>query len=104
MPKMMTASTNRRRSSTETLATHLRGRMGRRGAQGAPGAAGVLSAEQLGYFERVSGEIALIHRDLDIQLRRFSQVQMQMDQLQALLMPSATPTRRGASKARKPAN
>jgi len=58
----------------------------------------------LEYFERVSGEIALIHRDLDIQLLRFSQVQMQMDRLQALLMPSAKPTRIVVGGARKPAN
>ena len=100
----ITARTKRRRSSTETLATRLRGRTGARGEQGVPGAAGVLSPEQLEYFERVTEEIALIHKDLDIQLRRFSQVQMQMDQLQAILVPTGRATRIGTVGTRKQAN
>jgi len=104
MPQI-NARPKRDRRSTVTLATRLRGRTGARGKQGVPGAAGALSPEQLEYFERVNEQIALIHRDLDIQLRRFSQVQMQMDQLQALLMPSpAKPTRIATAGARKQAN
>ena len=99
------ARTKRRRSSTAILASRLRGRTGAKGKQGVPGSAGVLNSEQLEYFARVTEQIATIHRDLDIQLRRFSQVQMQLDQLQALLMPAITAPRTGSSaRPTKPAN
>ena len=103
MPQI-NAGRRRRRSSTASLATRLRGRTGARGKQGVPGAAGVLSPEQLEYFQRVTEEIAVIHHDLDIQLRRFAQVQMQMDQLQALFVPPAKATRIATVGARKQPN
>ena len=92
---------NRRRSSTATLASRLRGRRGARGEQGIPGPAGVLGPDHLEYFERVTEEIALIHRDLDIQLRRFAQVQMQLDQLRALMVPHLGATRARTAGLRK---
>jgi hypothetical protein len=61
----------------------------------------VLDPDHLEYFERVTEQIAHIHRDLDIQLRRFSQVQMQMDQLRALLVPQIS-SRAGAAGPRRP--
>ncbi|HEV3215480.1 MAG TPA: hypothetical protein VGZ27_07135 [Vicinamibacterales bacterium] len=94
--------TRRHRSSTADLATRLRGRAGPKGEQGVPGPAGALSADHLEYFEHVTEEIAHIHRDLDIQLRRFAQVQMQMDQLRALLAPNIAPVGGTTAGPRKP--
>jgi len=71
----------------------------------APETAGVLSPEQREYFEQFTKEIALIHRNLDLQLRRFSQVQLQIDGLQALLI--STPVnaiRAGACSLKKQPN
>jgi len=63
-----------------------------------------LGPEHVEYFERVTEEIALIHRDLDIQVRRFAHVQMELDQLRLLLVPTVAPTRAGIARLRKQAN
>jgi hypothetical protein len=95
------AASRRHRSSTADLATRLRGRRGAKGEQGIQGPVGVLNPEHLEYFERVTEEIAHIHRDLDIQLRRVAEVQMQMDQLWALLVPAVESTRSKTAGLRK---
>jgi hypothetical protein len=53
------------------------------------------------YFECITGEIARIHEDLDIQLGRFAQLQMQLDQLRDRLLPSVAPTSAGTARTRK---
>jgi hypothetical protein len=54
------------------------------------------------YFECVTGEIAHLHKDLDIQLRRFARLQKEMDQLRArLLLPSVASMRAGTARPRK---
>jgi hypothetical protein len=98
------AASKRRRSSTANLAGRLRGRKGRTGEQGIQGPPGVLDPEHVKYFECVTGEIDQIHKDLDIQLRRFAQLQKQMDQLRALLLlPSVAALRAGPARPRKQA-
>jgi hypothetical protein len=61
-----------------------------------------VDSDHLEYLEKVTEQIAHIHRDLDIQLRRFSQVQMQMDQLRSLLVPQISSPRAGAAGPRRP--